>query len=175
MTMDITFLPDAAVSQEQRSAGHRRRTGKILARDLSARPLQVRTERVISAPLHSVFEAWTTTGKLSRWFAAEGTLLWKPEVDVPFFFETHFEGERHPHYGRFLRIEQDRLIQLTWVNAKGTKGAETVLTVEFTPAGSGTRVVVTHAGLPDEESRDRHGEAWPQVLEHLENVLSAGL
>jgi hypothetical protein len=64
----------------------------------------------------------------------------KPQVKTPFLFETLYEGERHPHYGRFLRLEVDRVVEMTWFTAAGTKCAGTIVTVELTPSRNGTHL-----------------------------------
>jgi hypothetical protein len=61
---------------------------------------------------------------------------------------------------------------MTWVTGlRGTRGEETVLTVELEPSRNGTLLRLNHEGFPDAESRDQHKEAWPLVLELLENRM----
>lgn len=139
--------------------------------DLSSRPHELCINREMKSSAADLYRAWTEN--FDVWFAASGTLMMRAEVDVPFFFETHFEGGRHPHYGRFLNLVADQKIEMTWLTGDpGTKGAETVLRIEFEPLNSGTLLKLTHAGFADAETRDGHKDAWPLALAHLDDCLA---
>jgi uncharacterized protein YndB with AHSA1/START domain len=140
--------------------------------DVSDRPFTLTVEREFEVPAHSIYLAWTE--RMDSWFAAPGTLLMRPEIGAAFFFETVFMApgasrpKRYPHYGRFLRLLPDRLIELTWVTgAGGTEGAETIVTVELEPRAGRSHLRLTHAGFAGRAARDQHLAAWPAVLNHL--------
>ena len=144
----------------------------VIHPDLSSRPFEMTVTCSLTSPPPVVFRAWTE--EIDRWFAAPGSVLMKAKVNSVFFFETHHGGGvRCPYYGRFLRLEQDRLIELTWLSV-GTSGKETVIAVELAPEGGGTRVRLTQKGFPDKQSCLEHEQVWPEVLAHLDRQMMTG-
>jgi uncharacterized protein YndB with AHSA1/START domain len=122
-------------------------------------------ERAMTASPAVLYRAWTK--QFDRWFSAPGLVRMTPEVEAPFYFAVEHEGKRFPHYGRFLRLERDRLVELTWMSP-GTKGVETVVTVELLPG----KVRLTHSGFAEEESMKQHEQAWPEVLGQLDRRMT---
>lgn len=138
--------------------------------DNSARPLTMTVERLMKADASDIYRAWTE--KFDAWFAQPGELLMTPEVDKPFFFYNRKDWGRHPHYGRFLELKKDELVEMAWVTGEGgTEGAETVIRVELSAREEGTLLRLTHSGFCNEESRDGHAENWPEGLEVLDKAL----
>ena len=136
--------------------------------NLAARPWHTETSRTMAAPPAALYVAFTTG--LERWFAAPGTLRTNPTAGSPFYWEVVHEGKHHPHYGRFLSLEQDRRLEFTWLTS-ATQGLESVVTVTLAPAGTGSSLTLRHAGFADEAARDLHAGAWPMVLAHLDATI----
>jgi uncharacterized protein YndB with AHSA1/START domain len=138
--------------------------------DPSDRPPGFTVERDLISTPEEIFRAWTE--QFDSWFAAPGVIKMHASVGEPYFFETVHQGIRQPHYGRFLILERDKLVELTWMTGKdGTDGAETVVRVELEETSDGTHLRLTHAGFYDAKAAARHSEAWPRVLEHLDQCV----
>ena len=110
----------------------------------------------------ALYKSFTTGWE--GWFALEGALIVDPVVNGGLFFVVEHEGERDPHYGRFLALEPSRKVELTWLTGKdGTQGAETVLSVDLEPRAGGCALTLTHRGFYDQERADHHGKSWERI------------
>jgi uncharacterized protein YndB with AHSA1/START domain len=137
---------------------------------LTERPYRLHVERTMPLGPDALYRAWTE--QFDWWFAVPGSVLMTPALDAPFYFQTDFGDRRNAHYGRFLRLDPGRLVELAWVTGTGgTEGTETIVTVELTAVGDTTLVQLTHDGFPHVQARDAHQQAWPAVLAQMEERL----
>jgi uncharacterized protein YndB with AHSA1/START domain len=47
--------------------------------------------------------------------------------------------------------------------SEATRGLESRVTVEMTPSGGGTNLVLTHSGLPNDDLGRGHEEGWKKI------------
>jgi uncharacterized protein YndB with AHSA1/START domain len=137
----------------------------VLRPDLSSTPLKAIVTRKMAAPAAVLFRAWTKG--IDHWLAVRGSVLLTPEVNSVFYFQTQHGEFRAPYYGRFLRVERNRLLEFAWVSL-GTGGAETTVALDFQPEGPGCRLRLVHSGFNDASLRNEHAKAWRKVLTDLD-------
>ena len=125
----------------------------------------------MKAGADAIYKAWTEA--FDSWFAQPGEVFMTAEVDVPFFFYTRHDWGRHQHYGRFLELRRNELIEMAWVTGHGgTFGAETVVRVEISLREGQTLVRLTHSNFDSKEAKDAHAANWPEALNTLDDSLS---
>ena len=138
----------------------------------------LRLERTFDAPREEVFAAWTSPEVLRRWWAAgPGWECTGAEVDLRVGGRYRLgmrESPEQPPYvvgGEYLEVDPPERLVYTWTwegDPESQQGSrESVVTVRFLAAGSGTTVELVHEGFATPEVRDRHAHGWMGVLDSL--------
>lgn len=139
----------------------------------------IRVERAIAATPDTVFRAITTPELFARWMGPAGSTTRVDEMDavvggVLAFTVSMPDGSESTLRGVYRHLEPPRRIVHTWADAgEGSPDVSTV-TYELTPDGDGTRLVLTHVGVPPEDA-DRVDGGWGHVLDNLEALLATPL
>ena len=135
----------------------------------------LRIERTYEAPAEAVFDAWTSAEVLRRWWQAERG--WEtPEATVDprvggavRVVMRDTDGDSHGGGGTYTEVERPTRLAFTWTWDDSDR--ETLIEVDFEPAGTGTRVSFTHSLLADEETVRNHEYGWSNVLDSLGRYL----
>jgi uncharacterized protein YndB with AHSA1/START domain len=138
----------------------------------------VRIERTFQAPVHAVFEAWTSEEVLRRWWHAEHD--WETpfaEVDlrvggaIRVTMRNPQAGTDHGGGGEFTVVDPPRRLAFTWTWDEDPS-TEQLVEVEFTDHGDRTTVVMTNSGLREQETGD-YEDGWRKSFDNLEVALAA--
>lgn len=139
--------------------------------------------RDFNATPDTLFRAWTDPKQLMQWFGPAGVTTTEARVDLKVGGSYRLvmkepDGKRHTPHGEYREVDPPKRLVFTWMldgsDCEGSQGeyAETVVTIEFQTARSGTRLVLTHDFLPSANSRTAHQMGWDGCLDSLTAMLS---
>ena len=137
-------------------------------------------DRIYDASPSRVFAAWSSPEALLRWASPGGS--WVSAIDC---FEFRVggrevssfgpkDGETYLNEARYLDIVPSERIVSAGVMTSGDKRIFAgLLTVEFTAAGKGCRMVMTEQGafLDGHDIPANHEAGWNQMLDNLAGEL----
>jgi uncharacterized protein YndB with AHSA1/START domain/ADP-ribose pyrophosphatase YjhB (NUDIX family) len=123
----------------------------------------------VEARPERVFAYFTEPEAMVRWMGDYAVLAAAPGGE----FAVNIKGVAVR--GRYLEVEPPHRVVISWGHAGSERlppGASTV-EVRLTADGGGTRVEITHRGLPEPEAT-RHKEGWGYFLGRLAVAAAAG-
>jgi len=134
---------------------------------------ELRLTRVVPASVEEVFEAWTDPEVLARWWGPGGSTVSEAEIDpVPggryrMVINTA-EGNTLAMAGIYVAVDPPRRLEFTWRwEMGGPDDVESRVTVELTPMGDETELVLVHGGFPDAETAAPYSGGWEATLPGL--------
>jgi uncharacterized protein YndB with AHSA1/START domain len=127
-------------------------------------------ERLIDAPPAVVYSYLTESEKWVRWQGTKAVLV--PEPGGRFALEMATGSSA---LGEFVELEPDRRVVFTW----GWEGhpevppGSTIVEIDLAAEGTGTRLTLTHRGLPPEEIAI-HTSGWAHYTTRLVLLAEGG-
>ncbi len=146
----------------------------------SAHSITVR--RLIKAGRERVFEAFSQSAALSRWFSPS------PDISVEVLaFQFGIGGSYRLRYsmpdgthpvlgGTYDLIAPPDELAFSWVWEAPDPHADipTRVHIQFLDRGDATEIVLVHEKLPSKEVGTRHAEGWERTFDNLERSLGTG-
>ena len=127
--------------------------------------------RMFDVTPNALFDAWLEREQWQSWIGPEGchcdVPVLEPKVGGRYRIDMHLsDGREIPVEGVFQTIDRPRTLAFTWGWALGGH-PDTLVTLTFRAKDGGTELILTHSGLPSEDSRVSHGQGWNSALNKL--------
>lgn len=129
--------------------------------------------QVFDAPREAVFSAWVETSKVEQWWGCADTTKVSSTIEAKcggrYDHDMTINGDIH--CAKAVITEYDPPARLSYRMVKTDFSPEMSVNVLFEVEGAGTRVTLTHAGIPDPLSEVIKG-GWTAAFGKLEKFLA---
>ena len=130
--------------------------------------------RTYPVAAQAVFDAWIDPAGLAAWFLPGPSMGVAAEIDArvggKFQIIMKTPDNELVHEGEYLELDRPSRLVFTWISP-GTQGEVSKVTVNLTKISNGTRLDLTHEGLPTAESIENHTNGWGQILGKLADAV----
>lgn len=137
-------------------------------------------ERVFDAPRQLVFDAWTQSEHMAKWWGPRGfkSTVLRNELRPGGAYRIHMLGPDGDHWTQGVYREvvpPERLVMVgSWADAQGNPTRpETTLTLIFEELAGKTRLTLHNAIFESTTARDMHNSGWSSALDCLAEYLAA--
>ena len=132
-------------------------------------PDTIRLERILDAPVETVWRYLTEAELRRQWFmggtdARDHDNLSDGEVPYP---ESYAASKGLRFEEKVIRFEPPRLLETTFQGGKNG-----IVTYELSPDGERTRLVLTHSGISGRVGAQDFGSGWNSHLTVLQEKLA---
>jgi uncharacterized protein YndB with AHSA1/START domain len=138
----------------------------------------VQVRRRVRAGAEQIFDLWTKPDLMVRWMspfpgAVECKATCDPRPGGAFSLAMSSGDARRDVSGTYVEVDRPRRLVFTWIGPL-TNNVTTLVTVELTPSGDETDLVLTHERLPTQAMYEGHTKGWGNILDHLADAVSGG-
>jgi uncharacterized protein YndB with AHSA1/START domain len=144
-------------------------------RDDTTGPI-VQIRRRVKAGAEQIFDLWTKPDLMVRWMSPyPGAVDCKASCDLrpggAFRLVMSSEESSREVSGTYVEVDRPRKLVFTWMGPL-TNNVTTLVTLELTPRGDETDLVLTHEHLPTPAMWEGHTKGWGHILDHLVDAVS---
>jgi uncharacterized protein YndB with AHSA1/START domain len=135
----------------------------------------VQLRRRVKAGAEEIFDLWTKPDLMVRWMSPfPGAVDCKASCDLrpggAFSLVMSSGNASREVSGTYVEIDRPRRLVFTWMGPL-TNNVDTLVTVELTPRGDETDLVLTHERLPNSAIVEGHTKGWGHILDHLADTV----
>lgn len=126
--------------------------------------------RDFDQPPERIWRAFTDPTQLASWFWPHLDNVVEIDLRVNGGYRITGPKAGIAVAGTYLELDPPKRLVFTWRWLAAPNGPEdlpSLVTVELSPAGDGTRMTLVHERLPDDVTRDEHAQGWQDCLDRL--------
>lgn len=137
--------------------------------------LEVKINKVISAPIEKVFDAWLNPLTLSKFMQpmagmSDAEVINNPKVGGRFTIVMVASDNKMSHEGEYIEINRPNKLVFTWETTCSAVGS--TVTLDFSEIDSThTRIDLLHSRFIDEEARANHEGGWTGIFGTLADTI----